>query len=303
MGMSVMKRLQPLVDSTNLLREPGALREQAREDGYLYFRGLLPRQELLDLRRKILELAHEAGWLQEGRPVMEGIAKPGTFVMEFSGKCPEWRVFYRKLQSLREFHALAHRAEILQVLQAVLGGEILVQPRNMSRIMFPGDTTYTTPPHQDHIHIRGTPDVWTCWFPAGDCPTELGGLAVLPGSNRTGLLKTRPMAGAGGTGVDVAEDAVWVGGDMQAGDVLFFHSLTVHQGRDNRTADRVRLSCDYRYQRADEAIDEDSLEPHGGVVTWPDAYATWNTDPATDPLRFYWKKFDLKVQEHKGGKY
>jgi ectoine hydroxylase-related dioxygenase (phytanoyl-CoA dioxygenase family) len=284
-----------------LLSDPAALREQAREDGYLYLRNFLPREKLLDLRRQMLELAREAGWLHADRPLMDGIANPGTFVMEFSAARPEWRVFYRKLQSLRDFQALAHSPKILRVFEAIFGEAVLVQPRNMSRLMFPGDTTYTTPPHQDHIHIRGTPETWTCWFPVGDCPTKLGGLAVLPGSHKVGLMKTKPMPGAGGTGVEIAEDAVWAGGDLQMGDVIMFHSLTVHQGRDNQTADQVRLSCDYRYQPVSQPVDADSLEPHGAVVDWAEVYAGWpKAGPEGDPIQYYWKKHELKITHGKG---
>lgn len=304
MGMTVMNRLEPLVDSAPLLNNPAALRAQAREDGYLYLKGFWPQAELLDLRRQILDLAADAGWLHPDRPRIDGIAKLGVFVTEFSQSRPEWRRFYHRLQALRPFHALAHRPEILAVMRAILGEDVLVQPRNMSRTMFPGDTTYTTPPHQDHVHIRGTPDTWTCWFPVGDCPTELGGLAVAPGTHHRGVLKTRPMPGAGGTGVDLPEDTVWVGGDMQAGDLLLFHSLTVHQGRDNQTADQVRISCDYRYQGLSQPVDADSLEPHGGVIDWDTAYAGWPkpADGRPDPIQYYWKNHPLKIT-HGIGKY
>jgi len=34
------------------------------------------------------------------------------------------------------------------------------------------------------VHFQGVFDTYTCRAPVGDCPTELGGLAVLPGSHK-----------------------------------------------------------------------------------------------------------------------
>ena len=62
------------------------------------------------------------------------------------------------------------------------------------------------PPHQDFIHIQGSPNVWTAWLPLGDCAHDLGGLSLLVGSHKLG--------------------------------VLFFHSHTVHQRLPNLSGDR-----------------------------------------------------------------
>jgi hypothetical protein len=79
---------------------------------------------------------------------------------------------------------------------------------------------------------------------------------------------------------------------MECGDILTFHSLTVHQGRDNQTEDRLRVSVDYRYQPISEPIAPDSMEPHyGGLgMDWDEIYADW---PENDPLKYYWKQWDL----------
>jgi len=40
--------------------------------------------------------------------------------------------------------------------------------------------------------------------------------------------------------------------DFEPGDAVIFTSLTVHRGILNRS-DRIRLSCDFRYQRVDDS--------------------------------------------------
>ena len=149
--------------------------------------------------------------------------------------------------------------------------------------------------HSEHFaHLRK--DFWTAWIPNGDCPEELGGLAVARGSHRRGKLETFEGVGPGGRQVHVEENSVWVGGDYMCGDVIILHSLTIHQGRDNESADHLRISSDYRYQPRSHPVREDSLQPHMNWLTWEDVYEKWE---ANDPVRYYWQKWDLNVVARK----
>ena len=120
-----------------------------------------------------------------------------------------------------------------------------------------------TPIHQDFIHIQGTRNVWTAWIPFGNIRGSLGGLAVLKGSHKQGVLAVTAAAGAGGLESILCNiDLPWVEHDYEIGDVLTFHSCTVHKSLPNLMGNRVRLSCDYRYQPGDEDLEEKSLKPH-----------------------------------------
>ena len=77
--------------------------------------------------------------------------------------------------------------------------------------------------------------------------------------------------------------------ELAPGDVLFFHSHTVHQGLPNRSGDRLRLSADFRYQRASEPVIYQVLTPHQGRLTWEEVYAGWKSDK----YQYHWKKFTL----------
>ncbi len=284
MAAVVMDTVLPFVDFTSLLPHPEKLRLQAQELGYACFRGLLPPADVMDLRRRILELCSGEGWLDAGAPILAGIAAKGCRVVEGEAA---WFRFYAKAQRLRAFHALNHHPALLAAIGALIGGPVLPHPRVISRVVMPGTARHTTPPHQDYWYIHGTRETWTTWLPLGDCPSELGGLALLPGSHLRGVLPMRPSLGPGGQEVDADLAGDWHTGPMHCGDVLVFNSLTVHQARDNHTADRVRLSADFRYQSPQEPIDPASLRPHGDVVSWDDIYAGW---PAEDPLKSYWKQ-------------
>ena len=67
------------------------------------------------------------------------------------------------------------------------------------------------------------------------CPPVCGPLSLPSASVGSGA-PVRP---------DEAQD--WASASYRPGDVLVFHSLTVHWAPPNR-GERLRLSCDYRYQ-------------------------------------------------------
>ena len=51
--------------------------------------------------------------------------------------------------------------------------------------------------HLDWVYMgRGTPNLVTVWIPLGDVPLQLGGLAVLAGSNCAGMLWLNNMSSA-----------------------------------------------------------------------------------------------------------
>jgi ectoine hydroxylase-related dioxygenase (phytanoyl-CoA dioxygenase family) len=199
---------------------------------------------------------------------------------------------YYDLQKLQIFHALSHHPQVIRVYDTLFNGKTFVHPRNIARMMVPAPVNKPTPIHQDFIHIQGTHNVWTAWLPLGEIPRALGGLAVMPRSHKLGVLSVTAAEGAGGLEAILCNvDLPWIEEDYQIGDVLTFHSATVHKSLPNQLNDRVRLSVDYRYQPADEDIEEKSLLPHGMVAEWDDLYADW----PTDELKYYWRKHDLKL--------
>ena len=151
---------------------------------------------------------------------------------------------------------------MIAVTQKLLDDVVLVHPRKIGRIGFPQNEGHQTPVHQDFFHIRGTPETYTAWVPLGDCTRQLGCLAVADGSHQLGFLDHEPSAGPGGFAVDPGDDAAWRCQDFAAGDVLIFHSLTMHKALPNRTRDTIRMSLDNRYSRVRDDIAPDSLQPH-----------------------------------------
>ena len=184
------------------------------------------------------------------------------------------------------------------MMEKVIGGEVLPHPQKIMRLWYPQYTDHTTPIHQDYVHFQGSYDTYTCWTPIGDCPIELGALAVLPGSHHINAVRDHHFSlGAGLLAIHEEElDGQWHSADFEIGDTLIFHSLLVHQALPNVTEDRMRVSLDNRYQSMDIPISEKMLVPHLSNLSsydWESAYAEWKADD----LKYYWKDYNLEVME------
>lgn len=244
-------------DSTDALRDGTTLRRRLADEGYLFFRGLLDADRVDDVRRRVLDRIAAHGWLRDDtdpddqRPGY--VARPETDPTYWDG--------YRAVQGLQPFHDLAHDAALVDMAATLVDDQVVVHPRKIARISYPFGMVPTAP-HQDYRYIQGTVDTFTVWAPLGACPGDLGGLRVLRGSQDDGLRPTFSAGGAGGLGVDTdPDDPDWASADYEPGDVVVFHSLTVHAARPNER-DKVRLSVDYRYQSAAEPMVMASLHPH-----------------------------------------
>jgi hypothetical protein len=229
------------------------------EHGHLFFPRLLPRDSVLETRAEALSLCQEAGWI---------VAEAGPLEARWSGfepvriEDPEWTEFYQRWIAASAFNSLPEHPAIIAAAENLLGDAVLVHPRKIGRVAFPQNEGQQTPLHQDFFHVRGTAETYTAWVPLGDCPQELGCLTVADESHRAGFREHGPSTGPGGWSVEADANVVWRSQDFAAGDVLFFHSLTMHQALPNRTRDELRLSVDNRYQRVGDAIDPASLRPH-----------------------------------------
>ncbi len=266
-----------LTDSMPVADRPDELSQRFARDGYLYFRGLIPREDVLDVRADVLGAVDEAGWLEPGAPRDEARPQLEACAAEPSD---EYMPMYAKVQAVESFHRLAHHPAVTAVLGPLVGGDLLVHPRKIARVNVPSpEISYgVTPPHQDYRYIQGTTDVITAWVPFGTYPVGHGGLKILPGSQRLGLLRAVPVPRMGGIGVEIADDAPgWSTVDYAAGDLVMFHSFTVHAGTPNASSS-IRISGDFRYQSTRDPIVPETLNPHYDTnmrLGWPELTRTW----------------------------
>ena len=282
--------IEPYVDSTELLSDPAGLKARAEAEGYLFFKGLLPADTLLTLRREILGILDRQGFLDSQADLMEGKVNAEKIAQSvpFEGCTEE---VYKEVQSLESFHRLSHHPELLRIYESLFDAPVLPHPRNIARVLFPGPQARATPPHQDFPHVQGSQQTWTAWFPLGDCPIEMGGLSVLRGSHDNGILDVKEAEGAGGLECILrGTESAWMRTNFELGDALTFLSTNVHQGLPNQLGDVVRLSCDFRYQPMNEPIEEKSLQPHCLLMGWEEIYKDWKNKD----LQYYWENNALK---------
>lgn len=289
------KPRRTFVDSTPLLADPEALRARGEADGYLFFKGLLPAEDVRRVRADLLGIVARHGWLRMGADPLEGLLD-----VEALSRVPEEQMrsdigvshgAYEDAQKLESVHCLPHHPHLLALYGALFGGPVLTHPRHIIRMVTSHPVMVPTPQHQDFPLIQGTSRTWTCWFPVGDCPRDMGALSVLSGSHRGGYLPIQSTPGAGAIAAQTCpwEDD-WVEGDFAIGDVLTFPSFTVHRALPIHHRDRIRLSLDVRYQPLGEPVEAKSLQPHCGLA-WDEIYAGWERED----LRHYWRHLPLTL--------
>jgi hypothetical protein len=271
-------------DSTDRLDDPTALCARFSEEGYLFLRGVVDTDLLLDLRKRVTSICASHGWFEPGTDPLDAIM--------YTEPCVEGddRYFevYDEVQKLEAFHAVPHHPSVRRCVTPLLSESAFPHPLSIARLMFPHNEEWATPPHQDYPNNQGTPDLYACWIPLGDCPAELGSLSILRGSHRLGVAPLEFSLGAGNRRARLDErfeGLNWVSGDFAAGDAVVFHSHTVHRSLPN-TTDRMRLSVDYRFQREGEPLTAGCLQPHFGRLGWDEIYQGWTRGD----LQYYWRE-------------
>jgi len=248
-------------------------RLQARlaDDGYLFLPGLLAASEVWAARVDVLD-----------RLVRLGVAAPGDPVAPRPGPEAQQALFAEVAAESDRLKRLlyAEDSPLARLFERLFGGPVRHFDYTWLRALAPGGRTA---PHMDSVFMnRGTWRLLTAWVPLGDVDPVLGGLAVLEGSHRlrelretygrrdvdaycdddpaaSDLARQERMVWNGALGDDPVTLAVrhggrWLTADFHAGDVVIFPIWTVHLGLDN-AAEVLRLSCDLRYQPADEPAD------------------------------------------------
>ena len=287
---------KPFTESNALLDDPPALRKRLRDEGYLFLRDIQPRDAVLSLRRQILEICGEAGWLRPGTDPMEGLTDHEPLLEGEEG----WRPVYAKIQALETFHRLKLDGRIARIMEDLFQEPVFVLPNTIARIAFPRDNERGTQSHQDWYYIGGSTETISCWVPLGDIPEQVGGLKLLPGSHKAGFLRPREAEGPGGHAVDVDPTLEWHQSDYRAGDMLLFKSLTIHGAASNHTPDVLRLSMDFRCTGLSHTVTEDVFKPHFFWLGEP--FSSWDAldrDWRDSPTSRYWERVPMpKTKKH-----
>ena len=235
---------RPYADATALTDDRQAVATCAQRHGHCLVRGLVPVAKIEQLATRTLRQLHDLKWLSS--PTSNQL-QPDAQPAGAGFDDPLWIELQCRVLGEPSFTAVAEDPRLLDVLAKLIGAPATPHNGDILRIGWPQQRAPATPPHQEHHYIGGSLRTWIAWLPLQSCPLELGPLTVIDGSHRDGLLTHRDGHGPG-AGVQPPTDAQWSSGDLEPGDVVFFHCLTVHGALPNMTADRLRISVDFRYR-------------------------------------------------------
>lgn len=218
-----------LHDASAERRDPVRLRHRALREGYVFLRRLLPRTAVMALRRQAIATCRELGLLDGRDRWCGGRFGDGSGTGAYTDA--RWLQLQQRLFVQPAFAALGNHPALRGVVADILEAAPVSGQGSVCRLAPPSLWQAPTATHRDYQYIPGSTRLWTAWLPLGDCPLELGPLAVSPRSERQ----------------DGAADLTWASAAMRAGDVLFVNALTLHRACPNFARDRVRLSLDFRY--------------------------------------------------------
>jgi ectoine hydroxylase-related dioxygenase (phytanoyl-CoA dioxygenase family) len=263
-------RLQP----TDPNESPGTLQKRFQEHGYLWLKGILVRDTVLNFRRKVFEALAGTG-------ILAGNTDHGAGV--FSGHLgqPHASRLLGEIVRWASFEAFCLAEPILRFYEGFFGGPVYLHKRKILRLNVPGDASCTGA-HYDLTYLRaGTDTVCTSWIPIGDTPTEMGGVLYLEGSDRAGRVMeadfsrknaglspeerisayNKNMSAEGWVTKDLPSladklNTRWLIADYEAGDMVVHSAYMIHAATvNNDPRHRIRLSTDIRYQRMGDSID------------------------------------------------
>lgn len=278
--MSNGKALDPAPEALGEFRDSSALRfdsaalcSRMDEDGYVLMRRLLSRDAVLRARRETLSRLSAAGHIEPGTELIDAVA----------AKDSRSRSQHDLAKDSQPLHDLLYTGAMIDFFTDFIGEPVRHYDFTWLRAIAPG---LGTPPHSDVVYMgRGERDrLFTAWTPLGDITYAMGGLLLLEGSHKLENLKegywnsdvdtycvNRPgiashdRFGPGrsrgwlGQNPPLLRNSLgglrWLTAEFNAGDVLIFNTFTVHGSLDN-ASDRLRISCDSRYQPASKPADE-----------------------------------------------
>ena len=243
-------------------------KQQFHDDGFLFVRNVLPNQAVQPL---IDELAQK---VDDGiqAAVKQGILDPSetyddapfeTRLGMVSSACSDpswiWSNYFRD-QKIRTpgMFTLRTAPALLDVVESLIGGEILAHPQFNFRAKMPNQDITVIPWHQDLAYLipeeAGKTLVVNVWLPLVRATEENGCMQVIRGSHRFDLInhnfQDQTPGHTGGKGISDIElpPGDIVTAELDVGDVLLTSERVVHRGLPNR-ADTVRWSVDTRYSQ------------------------------------------------------
>ncbi|CAL5866347.1 uncharacterized protein PFLUO_LOCUS555 [Penicillium psychrofluorescens] len=269
------------------------MRERLKQDGYLFVKGLLPREDVLDAREHYFNQYSSTSLLEPGTSPRDGIfnkssrpdAHKGIGGEGLPADAAEEKILIDAHKE-PEYRAFIEHPALTKFIREFMGWK---EHRLLDRSMLRHNVPFGkgTGIHYDKLFLRaGDGFFLTAWVPIGDIPINGGGLCYL--ANSVGLghaiendFNTRAAAMTqeeriSAFNVNMMDGGMiaaspqqlqemhsasgvhkWLITNYEAGDVVFHNPYSIHaSGRNEDQEGRIRLSTDLRfYDKDDQGID------------------------------------------------
>jgi ectoine hydroxylase-related dioxygenase (phytanoyl-CoA dioxygenase family) len=265
-------RFGSLAEFTGSFADAAALQAQFTRDGYVLLRQAIDRSQVLNARREVLTRLRDVGEI-EG-PIIDGRL---TGRSDRPDPALDQGQFWRSVNDGPELRGVTHGPATQAIVASILGAAARPHELMYLRPMAPG---LGTPLHYDYpFFAKDATKIHTVWLPLGDITLGDGPLAVIEKSfqfddllapiratrfdrdHSNEAVQSAAYESANAQHpVELAEarSVRILSTDFQAGDMVVFSGFLMHGSLDNHSPNnRVRLSCDVRYQPFDDPYDDD----------------------------------------------
>ena len=233
-----------------------------RREGYLMVPGVFAAADLEPLRDEFTEVIHQTAVELQAAGKLSRLYQEEPFERRLSRIYAETDEILGPIvgrggggYSGPALFAVITHPRLLEVVESLIGPEIVASSVYRVRPKIPGMARGVVPWHQDSGYFNPHCDrdlIVTCWIPLVDATVENGCLEVLPRAHRQGVVRHYTEGPNGYLAIDdpdLPDTAAPVAVPVPLGGVLLLTNVTPHCSTPNHT-DVVRWSLDLRYQHA-----------------------------------------------------
>ncbi|UXJ50233.1 phytanoyl-CoA dioxygenase family protein [Pseudomonas citronellolis] len=237
-----------LKTANHLLGDREALKRAWERDGYWYFKDVLDKGVIGEMRKLWIDYLQRKGLIDSGvednRYNGSGFADKDLTPAELS-RVSEFNE--------RNIHTmLTENPKIIATMKELLGDDPFWLPIAEYRANPPVDDPAASRfiyPHQDGFYSRDM-EMKICWIPLDYVDDQVGGCAWIEGAHRGPILHDLSKPPLFPIPTEVVPIEGWKRADFGPGDIVIFDLNLPHSGLTNISKDRFRLSMDIRVTEA-----------------------------------------------------
>ena len=124
--------LKDLRVSNDAMDDPAELQRRIADEGYLFFKQLVSPDKLWELRREMMSVIQQVGWLVADTDPMDGIA---DINMRYTEGDNEYSAGYAEVYKIENFHRSAHWLEYLEIVAKMVGAHHAPSPEDRPHLV------------------------------------------------------------------------------------------------------------------------------------------------------------------------